>query len=53
MRPRSMDLPQFLLDRILAVYLGFSRLSHLKYPQGELMMLGIMGVVPLLGQSTF
>lgn len=51
--PRAMNPSDFLLARILAVYVGFSRLNHLQYLEREPMLLGILQVARLPVQSTF
>lgn len=49
----SMPAVRFVLAMILALYVGFSRLSHLSFLQREPMLTGILEVVKLPVQSTF
>lgn len=50
---RAMTMPRFILVMVLASYVGFSRLYHLRYLQREAMLTGILGVPRLPPQSTF
>src|SRR5215216_514603 len=50
---RVMPAYQFILAMVLACYVGFSRLHHLRFLQREPMLTGILGVVRLPPQSTF
>jgi hypothetical protein len=50
--PRAISPSDFLLAMILAVYAGFSRLTHLQYPDREPMLLGILPATRLPVQST-
>lgn len=50
---KAMPAVRFLLAMILALYIGFSRLSHLSILQQEPMLTGILEVVKLPVQSTF
>jgi DDE family transposase len=50
---RSMPAYQFVLAMVLAVYVGFSRLNHLRFVQREPMLVGILKVLRLPPQSTF
>ena len=50
---RSMPMYQFLLAMVLAVYVGFSRLHHLRFLEREPMLTGILKVLRLPPQSTF
>lgn len=50
---RVMAMPQFVLAMVLASYVGFSRLYHLRFLQREPMLTGILGVLRLPPQSTF
>jgi hypothetical protein len=50
---RSMSLHQFVLGMVLAVYVGFSRLHHLRFLAREPMLTGILQVGRLPPQSTF
>jgi hypothetical protein len=50
---RSMPMYQFLLAMILAVYVGFSRLNHLRFLDREPMLTGILKVLRLPPQCTF
>src|SRR5450756_2305968 len=44
---------QFILAMVLACYVGFSRLHHLRFLQREPMLMGILGVLRLPPQCTF
>ena len=44
---------QFILAMVLACYVGFSRLHHLRFLQREPMLTGILGVLRLPPQCTF
>jgi Transposase DDE domain group 1 len=44
---------QFILAMVLACYVGFSRLHHLRFVQREPMLTGILGVLRLPPQCTF
>ena len=50
---RAMPMYQFVLAMVLAVYVGFSRLYHLRFLAGEPMLTGILKVVRLPPQCTF
>jgi hypothetical protein len=50
---RTMTLYQFLLAMVLALYVGFSRLHHLRFLQREPMLVGILKVWRLPPQCTF
>ncbi len=50
---RSMPAYQFILAMVLACYVGFSRLHHLRFLQREPMLTGILGVLRLPPQCTF
>jgi len=50
---QSMPGFQFILAMILALYVGWSRLNHLRFLQQEPMLTGILGVEKLPAQSTF
>jgi hypothetical protein len=50
---RAMSMYQFLLAMVLAVYVGFSRLHHLRFLKGEPMLTGILKVLRLPPQCTF
>ena len=50
---RSMPAYQFVLAMVLAAYVGFSRLNHLRFVQREPMLVGILKVLRLPPQSTF
>jgi len=50
---RVMPVYQFLLSMVLAVYVGFSRLHHLRFLQLEPMLLGILKVLRLPPQCTY
>src|SRR5215831_16899035 len=50
---RAMSLYQFVLAMVLAVYVGFSRLYHLRFVAREPMLTGILKVLRLPPQCTF
>ena len=50
---RSMPWPGFVLGMVLAIYIGFSRLNHLRFLAREPMLTGILKVVRLPPQCTF
>ena len=50
---RSMPMYQFLLGMVLACYVGFSRLNHLRFLEREPMLTGILKVLRLPPQCTF
>jgi hypothetical protein len=50
---RVMPRYQFVLAIVLAIYVGFSRLNHLRFLQREPMLTGILKVVKLPPQCTF
>src|SRR5258708_8964982 len=50
---RSMPMFRFILGMILACYVGFSRLHHLRFVKREPMLTGILRVAELPPQSTF
>ena len=50
---RAMTVYQFVLAMVLALYVGFSRLHHLRFLQREPMLVGILKVLRLPPQSTF
>jgi hypothetical protein len=52
-KTRSMPMFKFILGMILACYVGFSRLNHLRFLKCEPMLTGILGVRQLPPQSTF
>ena len=52
-RTRAMPVFRFLLGMILACYVGFSRLHHLRFLKREPMLTGILHVAELPPQSTF
>jgi Transposase DDE domain group 1 len=51
--PRAMTIYQFLLGMVLALYVGFSRLSHLRFVAQDPMLTGVLQVGQLPPQSTF
>jgi len=51
--PRAMSIYQFLLGMVLALYVGFSRLNHLRFVAHDPMLTGILQVGELPAQSTF
>lgn len=50
---RAMPMYQFVLGMVLAVYVGFSRLHHLRFLAREPMLTGILQVLRLPPQCTF
>ena len=50
---RAMPMFGFILGMVLACYVGFSRLNHLRFLQREPMLTGILRVVKLPPQCTF
>ena len=50
---RAMNMYQFVLSMVLAVYVGFSRLHHLRFLKREPMLTSILKVLRLPPQSTF
>jgi hypothetical protein len=51
--PRVMTVYQFLLAMVLAIYVGFSRLHHLRFVANDPMLTGLLKVARLPGQSVF
>src|SRR2546429_2781614 len=50
---RAMPWYQFVLSMVLALYVGFSRLHHLRFLAREPMLIGILKVLRLPPQCTF
>ena len=50
---KAMTMYQFVLAMVLACYVGFSRLHHLRFVKREPMLTGILAVLRLPPQSTF
>src|SRR5712692_6914024 len=50
---RAMPMYQFVLGMVLALYVGFSRLHHLRFLAREPMLIGILKVLRLPPQCTF
>jgi hypothetical protein len=50
---KALTMPQFIQAMVLASYIGFSRLYHLRFLEREPMLTGILGVLRLPPQSTF
>jgi hypothetical protein len=50
---RSLTPYRFLLAMVLAIYIGFSRLNHLRFLEREPMLTGILHTLRLPTQSTF
>src|SRR5437667_2700101 len=50
---RAMSMYQFVLAMVLALYVGFSRLHHLRFLEREPMLVGILRVLRLPPQCTF
>jgi len=51
--PRAMTIYQFLLGMVLAIYVGFSRLNHLRFLAQDPMLTGVLQVGELPPQCTF
>ena len=51
-KTKAMTMYQFVLAMVLACYVGFSRLFHLRFLKREPMLTGILAVLPLPPQST-
>ena len=51
--PRAMTIYQFLLGMVLALYVGFSRLSHLRFVAQDPILTGVLQVAELPPQCTF
>src|SRR5437660_8219675 len=51
--PRAMTIYQFVLGMVLALYVGFSRLNHIRFVAQDPMLTGILKVSELPWQSTF
>jgi Transposase DDE domain group 1 len=51
--PRAMTIYQFLLGMMLAIYIGFSRLNHLRFIAQDPMLTGVLQVPELPPQCTF
>src|SRR6201988_4317667 len=51
--PRAMTIYQFLFGMVLAIYVGFSRLNHLRFVAQDPMLTGILQVEELPPQCTF
>lgn len=51
--PRVMTIYQFILGMVLALYVGFSRLHHIRFVAQDPMMTGVLQVAQLPGQSVF
>jgi hypothetical protein len=51
--PRVMTIYQFVLAMVLAIYLGFSRLNHIRFVANDPMLIGVLKVPSLPGQSVF
>jgi hypothetical protein len=52
-KTRAMTMYRFVLAMVLACYVGFSRLYHLRFLKREPMLTGILQVLELPPQSTF
>ena len=50
---RAMPVYQFIVAMVLALYVGFARLNHLRFLEREPMLTGILKVLRLPPQSTF
>ena len=51
--PRAMTIYQFLLGMVLGLYVGFSRLNHLRFVAHDPMLTGVLQVGELPPQSIF
>jgi Transposase DDE domain group 1 len=51
--PRAMTIYQFLLGMVLAIYIGFSRVNHIRFIAQDPMLTGILKVKELPPQCTF
>src|SRR5215471_10424123 len=51
--PRAMTIYQFLLGMVLAIYIGFSRLNHIRFLAQDPMLTGVLQVGELPPQCTF
>jgi hypothetical protein len=51
--PRAMTIYQFVLGIVLAIYVGFARLNHIRFVAQDPMLTGILKVSKLPGQSVF
>src|SRR3984893_2114271 len=51
--PRAMTIYQFVLGMVLAIYVGFARLNHIRFVAQDPMLTRILKVSELPGQSTF
>jgi hypothetical protein len=51
--PRVMTIYQFVLAMVLAIYIGFSRLNHIRFVANDPMLTGVLKVASLPGQSAF
>src|SRR5271157_4065849 len=51
--PRVMTIYQFVLGMVLAIYIGFSRLNHIRFVANDPMLTGVLKVASLPGQSVF
>ena len=51
--PRAMSVYQFILSLVLAIYVGFSRLNHIRFVAKDPMLTRILKVFELPVQSTF
>jgi hypothetical protein len=52
-KTRVMSMSQFVLAIVLTIYVGFSRLNHMRFLQREPMLTGILKVLRLPPQCTF
>jgi hypothetical protein len=51
--PRAMSIYQFLMVMVLAIYIGFSHLNHLRFVAQDPILTGILQVAKLPPQCTF
>ena len=51
--PRVMTIYQFILAMVLAIYIGFSRLNHMRFVAGAPLLTGILNIGRLPPQCTF
>lgn len=51
--PRVMTIYQFVLAMVMSIYIGFSRLNHIRFVANDPMLTGVLKVSGLPGQSVF
>ena len=50
--PRAMSIANFVLAIVLSIYLGYSRLSHIRFIAKDPLLTGMLQVAAIPGQST-